>query len=93
MKPDTVNVHHLFDRHRRYCVPIYQRHYVWSEQGQWANLWDDLRAKGGFPYPESQTPWQEIFRAMTDQLAEGMTLKPAVKFQRVAQKYTPRDNH
>ncbi|MBZ6077432.1 IlvD/Edd family dehydratase [Microvirga puerhi] len=53
----------------------------------------ELREKGGYPYPESQTPWQEIQRAMVDQLSEGMTLKPAVKFQRVAQKYIPRDNH
>jgi dihydroxy-acid dehydratase len=28
-----------------------------------------------------------------DQLADGMVLKPAVKYQRVAQKSTPRDNH
>ncbi|QFU15373.1 IlvD/Edd family dehydratase [Microvirga thermotolerans] len=53
----------------------------------------ELREQGGYPYPESQTPWQEIQRAMVDQLSEGMTLRPAVKFQRVAQKYTPRDNH
>jgi dihydroxy-acid dehydratase len=53
----------------------------------------ELREQGGYPYPESQTPWQEIQRAMVDQLSEGMTLKPAVKFQRVAQKYIPRDNH
>ena len=39
---------------------------------------------GGYPYPESQTPWQEIQRGIVDQLAEGMVLKPAVKFQRVA---------
>jgi dihydroxy-acid dehydratase len=44
-------------------------------------------------YPPSQTPWQEIQRAMVDQLAEGMVLKPAVKYQRVAQTSTPRDNH
>lgn len=45
MKPDTVTVSQIFAGKRRYCVPIYQRHYVWSEQGQWANLWDDLRTK------------------------------------------------
>ena len=44
-----------------------------------------LAKNGGYPYPESQTPWQEIQRGMVDQLAEGMVLKPAVKFQRVAQ--------
>ncbi len=53
----------------------------------------DLAAKGGFPYPASQSPWQEIQRSMVDQLSEGMTLKPAVKFQRIAQKGMPRDNH
>jgi dihydroxy-acid dehydratase len=52
-----------------------------------------LAKKGGFAYPESQTPWQEIQRAMVDQLADGMVLKPAVKYQRVAQKSVPRDNH
>jgi hypothetical protein len=31
-----------------------------------------------------QTPWQEIQRGMVDQLSEGMVLKPAVKYQRVA---------
>jgi dihydroxy-acid dehydratase len=54
----------------------------------------DLEARGGFAYPASQTPWQEIQRSMVDQLSEGMTLKPAVKFQRIAQtKGVPRDNH
>jgi dihydroxy-acid dehydratase len=43
--------------------------------------------------PPSQTPWQEIQRAMVDQLADGMVLKPAVKYHRVAQKSAPRDNH
>jgi dihydroxy-acid dehydratase len=53
-----------------------------------------LQKRGGFPYPASETPWQEIQRGMVDQLADGMVLKPAVKFQRVAQERgTPRDNH
>ncbi|MBA1155741.1 IlvD/Edd family dehydratase [Microvirga mediterraneensis] len=54
----------------------------------------DLEARGGYAYPASQTPWQEIQRSMVDQLSEGMTLKPAVKYQRVAQTFgVPRDNH
>jgi dihydroxy-acid dehydratase len=53
----------------------------------------ELQKHGGYHYPESQTPWQEIQRGMVDQLADGMVLKPAVKFQRVAQKSVPRDNH
>ena len=52
-----------------------------------------LEKNGGYQYPPSQTPWQEIQRAMVDQLADGMVLAPAVKYQRVAQKSVPRDNH
>ncbi|MGL6208306.1 MAG: IlvD/Edd family dehydratase [Paracoccaceae bacterium] len=53
-----------------------------------------LVAKGGFPYPAHQTPWQEIQRGMVDQLAQGMVLKPAVEYQRIASsKGVPRDNH
>ncbi|MDP1701466.1 MAG: IlvD/Edd family dehydratase [Aestuariivirga sp.] len=53
-----------------------------------------LVAAGGYKIPENQTPWQEIFRANTDQLAQGMVLKGAVKFQRIAKtKGIPRDNH
>jgi dihydroxy-acid dehydratase len=53
-----------------------------------------LLKKGGYAYPADQTPWQEIQRSMVDQFDGGMVLKPAVKYQRVAQtKGTPRDNH
>src|SRR5271169_668037 len=52
-----------------------------------------LQKDGGYHYPPSQTPWQEIQRAMVDQLADGMVLEPAVKYQRVAQQFVPRDNH
>ncbi len=52
-----------------------------------------LEAAGGFPVPPSQTPWQEIQRSMVDQLADGMVLRPAVAYQRVARGGVPRDNH
>ncbi len=53
-----------------------------------------LDAAGGYQVPASQTPWQEIQRGIVDQLDEGMVLKPAVKYQRVAQTMgIPRDNH
>ncbi len=54
----------------------------------------DLEAKGGFAYPESQTPWQEIQRRLTGQMGTGMVLEPAVKFQQVDKRRgIPRDNH
>ena len=47
-----------------------------------------------FAFPASQTPWQQIQREMVAQFDEGMVLKPAVKYQRLAQTAgTPRDNH
>jgi dihydroxy-acid dehydratase len=49
--------------------------------------------QAGIKYPASQTPWQEIQRTMVEQLADGMVLTPAIKYQRVAQKSVPRDNH
>ena len=53
-----------------------------------------LQKHGGYHFPKSQTPWQEIQRGMVDQLSDGMVLKPAVKYQKVAQlSGVPRDNH
>ena len=53
-----------------------------------------LEAQGGYPYPPSQTPWQEMQRAAQGQMATGMVLEPAVKYQRLAQTMgLPRDSH
>ncbi len=53
-----------------------------------------LEAAGGYPFPDHQTPWQEIQRGIVDQLDRGMVLKPAVKYQSIARKHgVPRDNH
>ncbi|MCX5480841.1 dihydroxy-acid dehydratase family protein [Kaistia geumhonensis] len=53
-----------------------------------------LSKDGGYHFPGNQTPWQEIQRALVDQFDEGMVLKPAVKYQHVAQEMgIPRDNH
>ena len=54
----------------------------------------DLQGRGGFQYPKSQTPWQEIQRSMVEQFDVGMVLKPAVQFQDVAHSSgLLRDNH
>ena len=53
-----------------------------------------LDAKGGYQFPPSQTPWQEIQRAVVGELSEGMVLKPAVKYQKIHATFgVPRDNH
>jgi len=62
--------------------------------GEFAERRRTLEAAGGYRYPASQTPWQEIQRGIVDQLGAGMVLKPAVKYQHVAERFgIPRDNH
>jgi dihydroxy-acid dehydratase len=62
--------------------------------GEIAKRREELKKAGGFKVPESQTPWQEIFRKEVGQLDGGMVLKGATKFQRIAKtKGIPRDNH
>jgi dihydroxy-acid dehydratase len=54
----------------------------------------ELEAKGGYAYPASQTPWQEMQRESIGQMADGAVLEPAVKYQRLAQTVgIPRQNH
>ena len=63
-------------------------------KGELAERQAALQKRGGYRFPKSQTPWQEIQRSMVDQLSDGMVLKPAVKYQKVAQlSGVPRDNH
>jgi dihydroxy-acid dehydratase len=54
----------------------------------------DLEAAGGYPYPASQTPWQEMQRATIGQASTGAVLEDAVKYQKIAQTIgVPRHNH
>jgi dihydroxy-acid dehydratase len=53
-----------------------------------------LQEAGGYPFPASQTPWQEMQRADIGQADTGAVLESAVKYQRLAQtKGVPRHNH
>ncbi|HEY4076096.1 MAG TPA: IlvD/Edd family dehydratase [Rhizomicrobium sp.] len=53
-----------------------------------------LEAAGGYKYPASQTPWQEIQRATVGQMGTGMVLENAVKYQKIDETFgIPRDNH
>jgi len=53
-----------------------------------------LDARGGYIYPKSQTPWQEMQRDVVGQMETGAVLEPAVKYQQIARtKGIPRHNH
>lgn len=53
----------------------------------------ELEANGGYIVRPSQTPWQQYFRELVQPLAEGMILRDADTYQRVAQNKKPRHNH
>jgi dihydroxy-acid dehydratase len=53
-----------------------------------------LKDAGGYPVPPSQTPWQEIQRAVVGQADTGAVLENATKYQKLAQTVgVPRHNH
>ena len=54
----------------------------------------ELEAKGGFEYPQNQSPWQQYFRELVTPFSEGMVLRDAPDYKSIAKtKGTPRDNH
>ena len=54
---------------------------------------DALQEKGGYAYPQSHTPWQQIFREKVEDFSQGMVLKDAPDYFDIANKFTPRNNH
>jgi dihydroxy-acid dehydratase len=52
-----------------------------------------LQQAGGFAVPDSQTPWQQIYRATVTQMADGQTIRGADRYRRIAEIGIPRDNH
>lgn len=61
---------------------------------QLADRRKQLEAAGGYSYPVSQTPWQQIHRHVVGQLGEGAIIEGTEHMQRIAQLHgVPRDNH
>ncbi|MBT3143130.1 dihydroxy-acid dehydratase [Phaeobacter gallaeciensis] len=54
---------------------------------------DLLIQNGGYPVPESQSPWQQYFRDLVQPFDKGMTLEEADTYRDIARKSLPRDNH
>jgi uncharacterized protein with ParB-like and HNH nuclease domain len=45
MKAGPVEIGTLLQNRNRFCVPIYQRRYVWAKSKQWEPFWQDIRTK------------------------------------------------
>jgi uncharacterized protein with ParB-like and HNH nuclease domain len=43
MKVDKLTLVTVFDRTERLEAPLFQRPYVWNEEGNWVPLWDSIR--------------------------------------------------
>ena len=37
-----MTIHEIFEKERRYTVPLFQRSYVWNQEDQWEPLWEDI---------------------------------------------------
>jgi hypothetical protein len=43
MKAESRTLQRIFEQSIRYCVPLFQRPYVWSQAENWVPLWEDVR--------------------------------------------------
>ncbi|WP_255356194.1 IlvD/Edd family dehydratase [Brevundimonas sp. Root1423] len=54
----------------------------------------ELESAGGYRYPASQTPWQEIQRGLVGELQTGAVLEGSTRYYRIVDTLgLPRDNH
>lgn len=53
-----------------------------------------LAEAGGYPVPQNQTPWQQVYRDSVLQLQDGAGMRGAEQFRQAAQQHgVPRDSH
>ncbi len=60
MRPSKLSLVELFERQRRYVVPLFQRPYVWTEEDQWVPLWQDIeRLAEAILQPKQVESWSD----------------------------------
>lgn len=64
MKSETITVQQIFQPQRQYCVPFYQRAYVWKMTEQWEPLWIDIQAKANDRLSEATEPVSHFLGAV-----------------------------
>lgn len=70
MKSETLTVRQIYQDRRQYCVPFYQRAYVWTLRNQWSSLWEDIQEK-------AQARFQKL--AVTPHFLGAVVLEPQPK--------------
>ncbi len=63
MQPSKQSIHDIFQKERRYLVPLYQRAYVWTRENQWEPLWQDIeqQALGALHAMRTEAPLPNHF--------------------------------
>ena len=59
MIPSKLSVQQIFEKERRYVVPLYQRSYVWNQEDQWEPLWDDIIRQATHCYNDPETKFEK----------------------------------
>ncbi|QGN54152.1 IlvD/Edd family dehydratase [Novosphingobium sp. Gsoil 351] len=85
----------LLETYDRMRIDLRQRRVdVLIDQAEMERRREQLTAAGGYRYPASQTPWQELQRQRVGGLAEGAVLEGAELYQRIDRTFgIPRDSH
>ncbi len=58
MRPVKLSIFDLFQMHKQYVVPLFQRRYVWNEEKQWQPLWEDIVTKAEEVSQTVSNPYQ-----------------------------------
>jgi dihydroxy-acid dehydratase len=62
--------------------------------GDLARRRERLEAKGGYPYPQHHTPWQELYRSTVGQQSTGACLELATRYHDIVKRFgAPRHSH
>lgn len=64
MKTDVVTPVKVFKLSQRLVVPLFQRKYVWDEEGQWELLWDDIQRLADLLFADPNSTAQHFLGAV-----------------------------
>jgi hypothetical protein len=80
MKAGPVKIGTLLQNRNRYCVPIYQRHYVWNREKQWEPSWQDITVEHAASLRRLRERRDTSLFAVTDSLpAQRLGVVPAMQ--------------
>ncbi len=77
----AVTVRDLLENRYRFCVPIYQRHYVWTKDKQWEPFWNDIRTKAIERLNDRERRFPHFMGAVVLETRDTKSLRQVTSFQ------------